>query len=650
MRRLVVALALVPLAAVHGQSGAPDSAAFAVEAPETVVTAGRLPTDAARTGRNVSVLTAADIARSPARSLDELLRVEAGVLVTPRSAFGAQADLSLRGGTFNGVVVLVDGARFNDPMTGHFLSDVPIPLAEIARIEIVRGPETAAWGPDALGGVVHILTHTGALGAVIDPRDEGSDDAGVASATAGGLGTVAGDAAVRSVGPSIGFSAAATGIRTDGPAFLDDDGSEVVGSDGPVRADLKRAAATASVAAPVPALGAALYVRGALDARQFGAVQFYTPFASDTAREATSTQWLQARLASPAGRTAWAVQLSGRRHTDRYTYYPGLDPNRHTSRRLGLTADLRRALSPRLTVGAGVSAEARDIASNSLGEHGDVSGGVFALARWAPVAPLAVSASARLDADPGFGVEPTPMLAVAYRVAPGVGLRAAAGRAVRAPTYVERYFNTVAPRPGGNLGNPDLRAERAWNAEAGLDLTPVPGVTVQATAFYRQTDDLVDYVRTSVGGEEVFFAQNVLGAEAAGVETSAALRQRLGPEQTLRLTAAYTATDVHLDAGAFAEGDFKYVLDHAPHLVQGRASLEAGRAVVSVEGLHKTRVGQESVTVVHARLAADVGGGRAPVEAFGEVRNVFDARYAEVFGAPMPGRVWLAGLRLTVGR
>ena len=120
--------------------------AFEVVSSEAVVTAGRLPAQAGRTGRNVSVISAADIAASPARSLDELLRFEAGIQVTPRSAFGAQADLSVRGGTFNGVVVLVDGARFNDPQTGHFLSDFPVPLAEIARVEVVRGPDAAAWG------------------------------------------------------------------------------------------------------------------------------------------------------------------------------------------------------------------------------------------------------------------------------------------------------------------------------------------------------------------------------------------------------------------------------------------------------------------------------------------------------------------------
>ena len=630
MRRLLACL-LLPLAAA-----AQDDVAIDVQAPETVVTAGRLPADASRTGRNVSVLTAADIARSPARSLDELLRFEAGVLVTPRGPFGAQADFSIRGATFNGVVVLVDGARFNDPMTGHFLSDFPIPLEEIARVEVVRGPEAAAWGPDALGGVVHVITHTGAW----SPEGAPGQAASLHGA-AGGLATVVGEGAARSARPEGAASAAVAGLRTDGPAFVDADGREVTGSLGSVRGDLDRLAATAAAALPLG--GARLSVRGALDRRAFGAAQFYTPFASDTAREATQTQWLQAWLAARGARSSWAVGVAGRRHTDRYTYFPGLSPNRHTTRAVVATAEATRSVSPRLTLGLGASGEARDITSNSLGEHDDVSGGVFALAQWAPTPALTVSASARLDADPGFGLEPTPMLAAAFEAAPGVVVRAAAGRAVRAPNYVERYFNTVAPRPGGNLGNPDLRAERAWNAEGGLDLRGA--VALSATAFYRRTDDLIDYVRTVVGGEDVFLAQNVLAADAWGAEATARTAARLGAA-TLRLRAAYTYTDVAIDPGAFAEGDFKYVLDHAPHLAQVRASLDAGRASLSVEGLHKTRVALESVTVAHARLAVALGA----AEVYGEVRNVLDADYTEVFGAPTPGRLVLGGLRLRLAR
>ncbi|MEL6614617.1 MAG: TonB-dependent receptor plug domain-containing protein, partial [Bacteroidota bacterium] len=137
--RVSVALALLLLA-----SGARGQAADSVQTgdlgAEVVVTASRLLDAARQTGRHVTVLTAADLQASPGRSLGEVLRTAAGLDVTPRGASGTQADFSIRGSTFNGVLMLVDGARFNDSMTGHFLSDFPVPLAEIARVEILRGP------------------------------------------------------------------------------------------------------------------------------------------------------------------------------------------------------------------------------------------------------------------------------------------------------------------------------------------------------------------------------------------------------------------------------------------------------------------------------------------------------------------------------
>ena len=638
MSRLIVAALLL----CSAPSLAQDDPAFEVEGGETVVTAGRLADDARRTGRHVSVITAADIERSPATSLDELLRAEAGVLVTPRGAFGAQADYSVRGGTFNGVVLLLDGVRFNDPMTGHFLSDFPIPLAEIARVEVLRGPAAAAWGPDALGGVIHVITHTG------ERPVRGRRGRTSVELAAGPRGTRRADVAGHLVTKPVAFSYGVSDLSTDGDAILDAAGNPVASSLGELRTDLDREARTLSVGLGLKA--ARVTARHAYDRRDFGAYQFYTPFASDTAREATSTVWYQARAVAPDAEAAtqWSLAASYRLHRDRYTYFPGLTPNIHTSRRVGVTADVARQLAPSLTAGVGASAERRSITSNSLGDHADVSGGAFALARWSPLAPLTISASARLDADPAFGLEATPMLAVALAAAPGVTLRAAGGRAVRAPNYVERYFNTERDVTSGNLGNPDLVAERAWNAEAGVDLSPARGVTLRATGFARTTTDLIDYVRTTVDGTEVFLAQNVLGADAAGVETSASVLRQLAGDVTLRLGLGYTYTDVRIDAGAFEEGDFKYVLDHSPHLLQARAALDAGRLRASVEGLSKTRVEADGFTVVHARLGAFVPAipFLGELEAYVEVRNVFDADYAEVFGAPMPGRLPLVGVRL----
>lgn len=612
---------------------------------DVVVTASRLPEESRSTGRHVTVLTGDEIAALPVSSLDEALRFVGGVDVQPRGGFGVQADYRLRGAPFNGVLLLVDGARFNDPMTGHFLSDFPIPLGQIARVEVLHGPAAAVYGPDALGGVIHVITHAGVSTGTARPTR------GRLAVRYGEQTTALGDLSLHGATASgLAYDLGVEGGRSDGEAFRGESGQPVVSSDGPVRTDFERLAGSAGVSLPVGA--ARGYLRVAADARDFGATQFYTPFASDTAREATQTVWAQARLAGSVGSGRWRTQVSGRIHRDEYTFFPGLDPNEHTSRRLGALADVALPLRSDLTLSFGLSAEHRSITSNALGEHADLAGGAFTLARYRPTSALTITASGRLDADAVYGVEATPMLAAAFSAASNLTLRAAAGRAIRAPNYVERYFNTVSPRPGGNLGNPDLRAERAWNAEAGVDLDLRPGLTLRATGFYRYTDDLIDYAQLDPA-DEFFLAQNVLAATATGLETGLRLRHRFSDRAQVTLDAGYTYSDITL-SDEQPDAVYKYALSHVPHLVQTAASVRLPYVRIGVQGLVKDRLGNlETIALLHSRVSLVAPpvwlAGQARGEVFVEVRNLTDAEYAEVFGAPMPKRRFLAGLRLDLG-
>ena len=106
--------------------------------------------------RSFEILTRADLARHASRSLADVLGLALGVDAQQRSP--AQADLGLRGSTFNQVVVLVDGVRVSDVQSGHYALDLAVPVAMIERIEILRGTGSAMYGSDAIGGVVNIVT------------------------------------------------------------------------------------------------------------------------------------------------------------------------------------------------------------------------------------------------------------------------------------------------------------------------------------------------------------------------------------------------------------------------------------------------------------------------------------------------------------
>ena len=112
--------------------------------------------------RSVQLFGREEIDALPVRTISGLLEWATSVEVQSRSP--AQSDLGIRGAGFEQVVVLVNGVRMSDPQTGHFDLDLAVPLDQVERVEILRGPASAVYGADAVGGVVNIVTRGGGPG------------------------------------------------------------------------------------------------------------------------------------------------------------------------------------------------------------------------------------------------------------------------------------------------------------------------------------------------------------------------------------------------------------------------------------------------------------------------------------------------------
>ncbi len=108
--------------------------------------------------RKVTVITHDEINSLPVSTLQDLLEYAAGVDVRQRNTNGVQADLQIRGGSFDQVMVLLNGVNITDPQTGHFDLDLPVSLSAIERIEILNGSGARIYGPDAYKGVINIVT------------------------------------------------------------------------------------------------------------------------------------------------------------------------------------------------------------------------------------------------------------------------------------------------------------------------------------------------------------------------------------------------------------------------------------------------------------------------------------------------------------
>ncbi len=128
------------------------------ELDDLIVTAGITPIEANRYGGSVSVITAADIEAYQATYLSDVLRQIPGFAINQSGGPGTQTQLRVRGSEANHVLVLVDGLRVNDPTASdEFLFNYGL-ANNIERIEILRGPQSAIWGTDAISAVINIIT------------------------------------------------------------------------------------------------------------------------------------------------------------------------------------------------------------------------------------------------------------------------------------------------------------------------------------------------------------------------------------------------------------------------------------------------------------------------------------------------------------
>lgn len=128
------------------------------ELEEVTVTASKLTTPINQVARQVTVISQREIASAPVRSLQDLLVYSAGVDVQQRGGHGVQADISIRGGSFDQNAVLLNGVNLSNAETGHLSYDIPINLFDIERIEIIHGASGLIYGSAAFSGGINIIT------------------------------------------------------------------------------------------------------------------------------------------------------------------------------------------------------------------------------------------------------------------------------------------------------------------------------------------------------------------------------------------------------------------------------------------------------------------------------------------------------------
>ena len=122
------------------------------------IASNRIDLPFSKNSKTLQIISSEVIASSPANNLADLLQFFGGVDIRRRGLGGSQADVYIRGGGFDQVLLLIDGMKVEDPQTGHHTLNMALPIEVIERIEIVKGPAARIFGQNAFTGAINIVT------------------------------------------------------------------------------------------------------------------------------------------------------------------------------------------------------------------------------------------------------------------------------------------------------------------------------------------------------------------------------------------------------------------------------------------------------------------------------------------------------------
>lgn len=622
------------LAMVLPWGAAPSVAAEPVTMDPVVVTATRIEEKVSEQASSVSVVTREEIGLSGAVLAGDALQGLPGVDVQRKGSPGNMENIKIRGGLASHTLVLIDGFPVNSPAIDGAYDISTLPVGRFDRIEVVRGPQSALYGSNAMSGVVNFLP----------PRPEGPVQVG-AGAAAGSFSTLQWNAFAAGGAGRGGFHLGGGGLTSDGIHPNDDTSiaSFLGGGDVPVG---ERSRFHALL----------LHTEG----EKGIPIDFGSP--QDLNHRSTRRGLLAGGRWETKISNAFSVTASGSRFEEHYhdrdpadagEAFPYVydDVLETVKTDVGIVA--RVATGERSVTFAGfefTNNRATDTLQSNVGDT-DTSGttinrSFFLQEEWRPGKGAGVSAGLRVDRNSEAGTVLSPRLA-AFHDVPGVDarLRAAAGRGFRTPT--------ISEKSDPFLGNPALSPEMTWSYEAGADITLAGGEAVlSATWFYQEFRDLIQYDDSVPGPAGYGQLTNVGESFSRGVELGGTWQLN----QAVALVGTYTYSDTwnytygqRIRGVPTQRGSASIVLTPTTAFT-GRVDwrMESDELDVPPNGGDPRRPGYGRVDL-HGVYLWKTGSRRAPQVALtGKVQNLLDRDYEERKGYPAPGINFLLGAELSI--
>jgi iron complex outermembrane receptor protein len=514
-----------------------------------------------------------------------------------------QTDFSLRGSTYQGVLVLIDGQRVNDPKLGHYNCDLPLTREDIQRIEVIPGVGSSLFGPDAIGGAINII--------IKKPQRKKM----VLELKGGQYQTKSGLFSISDKIDNLGIRFSLENQESGGFHY---------------DTDFKKFTSTLNSSLDIP--DGEFNIQVGYQEKEFGAYDFYTPGLGYPSKEWIKTYHLNTGFTLDKEGLIIKPNFLWRRHYDKFmldkTHIRSTSLNHHRSDVYTPNIYFQNQIKFLGMVGFGFEYGEEKINSTVLGKHNRNHKSMFIDNSKDLTSKLSLGLSTRTDDYDDFGQAYAGALNFRYKVTGEYSLHFGISRSIRIPTFHELHYDDST-----TTGNAALSCEKSLNYESGFDYKKEKFST-GTTFFLREEEDMIDWVRRTSG--EKWKAENITEAQVFGIENYLKLKIN----QNLALDSNYTYIDKRINDKGYL---YKYGPNYIKHLFNTVCSFNLPFGIQSIGFTYKKKPARDGWFLLNTRLSYNLN---KISKFFVEISNLLNVEYQEIEGIPQPGRWVEAGLRL----
>ena len=572
---------------------------------EVIISSTRIDLPFSKNSRTIQLITAEDLKKAGVTNVADALQQIAGIDIRRRGTNGTQADLYIRGGSFDQTLLLVDGIKVDDAQTGHHTMNLALPIEVIKRIEIIKGPAARIFGQNAFNGAINIITK--------DVPDT--------------------DVSLHVQGGSYNqFNAAVTaGINLDDSSHIIHYSKNT--SEGyRFNTDFDNQNFVLKSTFNKKNLPIAMLI--SLSDRNFGANGFYASPAATNQYEETMASLIGFSTVIKKGNFTWKPRVYWRRNEDEYVFVrknPSIYRNLHISNKIA--AELNGSYTSNIGItGFGIETAKVYLSSNNLGDNNRFLSTLFLEHRFELF-------DNKMDITPGVAVTyfsdfkffAFPGIDIGYQLLDNLRVYGNLGYTYRVPTFTDLNYQSPT-----TIGNPGLEPEKAFSQEIGLKWNRT-GFNASVAVFNRDSNRLIDYVKMQ--NSDPWQPQNIQDVTTKGFETQLNYTFSLNSfDQKLQLGYSFLDDKIKQSSFTFSQ----YSVNSLKHQVVGSYNMQLFKNFThSILYRYSERTSGDSYSVVDLGAAYTLKAFEFSLFA----NNIFNTEYTETNFVPMPKGNLLFGIR-----